>query len=96
MVYDERMRNAQTAHNIIMEGRRKLSASGVEDVESFDENEIVMVTALGVLVLTGKELRIEKLSLDTGDVIVEGAIDKFEYEDIARADGTGFFSRLFK
>ena len=96
MVYDERLKSAQTAHNAVMEGRRKLSVSGVEDVESFDENEIVMVTALGILVLTGKDLRIEKLSLDSGDVIVEGAIDRLEYEDITRTDGSGFFSRLFK
>jgi len=96
MAYDDRYKAAEASHNVIMEGRRKLSVSGVEDVESFDEGEIVMGTAQGVLVLHGQDMRIEKLSLDTGEVTVEGMIDKLEYEDDASSDEGGFFSRLFK
>ena len=96
MAYEERYKTAAATHSVIMEGRRKLSVSGVEDVESFDEGEIVMGTAQGVLVLHGRELRIEKLSLDTGEVIIEGLIDKLEYEDDALESGGGLFSKLFK
>jgi len=94
MAYDDRYKVAELPHNVILEGRRRLSVSGVADVESFDENEIVMGTAQGVLVLHGQELRIEKLSLDSGDVTVEGVIDKLEYEE-QTAPATGFFARLF-
>jgi sporulation protein YabP len=95
MPYDDRHKAAELPHNVIIEGRRRISVSGVDDVESFDEGEIVMGTSQGVLVLQGKELRIEKLSLDSGDVSVEGVIDRLEYEDDVHTSG-GFFSRLFK
>ena len=97
MVYDDKYgKTTVQPHNIVMEGRRRISVSGVDDVESFDEHEIVMGTAQGVLVLIGKDLRIEKLSLDTGDVMIEGMIDKLEYESDVGDTGEGFFARLFK
>ena len=67
----------------------------MDDVESFDENEIVMSTSQGVLIVRGHGLRIEKLSLDSGDVVLEGEIEKLEYEDDVKVSG-GLFSRLFK
>lgn len=95
MAYEEKYKAAEAPHNVIMEGRRKISVSGVDDVESFDENEIVMGTSQGLLVLRGKDLRIEKLSLDSGDVIIEGVVDRLEYEDEVKTS-EGFFSRLFR
>ena len=62
-------------HHIMMEERSSLTVSGVSDVERFDENEIVMSTSKGTLVVTGENLHIEKLSLDGGDLKVEGDID---------------------
>ena len=59
-------------HHLILEDRERLTVSGVEEVESFDENTIVMVTAQGVLIVRGENLHIEKLSLDGGDLKVEG------------------------
>ena len=100
MAYDDKYdkyRAVEPPHNVIMEGRKRLSVSGVDDVESFDENEIIMSTSQGVLFVRGKDLRIEKLSIDSGDVILEGEIDKLEYEDAVKpAGGGGFFARLFK
>ena len=97
MAYEDRYKTAEASHNVIIEGRKKLSVSGVDDVESFDENEIVMGTAQGVLILSGKDLRIEKLSLDSGEVTVEGVVDSLEYEDgTDSGDGGGFLSRLFR
>jgi sporulation protein YabP len=101
MPYDEKYREekhrpSETAHNLIIESRGRASVSGVTDVESFDENEIIMATAMGTLFLRGSELRIEKLSLDTGDVAVEGSIDKMEYEDSPASRDGGFLRRLFR
>ena len=55
-----------------------------------------MSTSQGVLFVRGRDLRIEKLSLDSGDVILEGEIDKLEYEDTIKQSGGGFFARLFR
>ena len=95
MPYEEN-RTALPQHNLIIEGRGRAAISGVTDVESFDENEIIMATSMGVLFLRGTGLRIDRLSLDTGDVTIEGTIIKLEYEDDVREPQGGFFSRLFR
>lgn len=80
-------------HHLELEGREKLTVSGVEDVERFDETGIVMTTSAGTLVITGEELHIGKLSLEGGELHVEGRIDSIAYEDGPQSQG-GFFRRL--
>ena len=81
-------------HRLELVGRERLTVSGVEDVERFDENGIVMSTSAGVLVVTGEDLHIDKLSLDGGELHVDGRIDSVAYEEGGREQG-GFFRRLF-
>ena len=81
-------------HRLELVGREKLTVSGVEDVERFDENGIVMSTSAGVLVVTGEDLHIGKLSLDGGELHVDGRIDSVTYEEGGREQG-GFLRRLF-
>ena len=81
-------------HRLELVGRERLTVSGVEDVERFDENGIVMSTAAGVLVVTGEDLHIGKLSLDGGELHVDGRIDSVAYEEGGREQG-GFLRRLF-
>ena len=84
----------QAAHRLELIGREYLVISGVEDVERFDENGIVMATSAGTLVVTGEELHIGKLSLDGGELHVDGRVDSVSYEDGGR-EGSGLFRRLF-
>jgi sporulation protein YabP len=91
MAYEEK----QLPHHLVLEGRSSLTVSGVEEVESFDENTIVMATVKGALVVRGEGLHIEKLSLDGGDLKVEGMVDSLTYEDQGRERG-GFFARLLR
>lgn len=81
-------------HRLELVGRERLVVSGVEDVDRFDETGIVMSTAAGTLVVTGEDLHIGKLSLDGGELHVDGRIDSVTYEDEGQGRG-GFFSRLF-
>ena len=81
-------------HRLELVGREWLTVSGVEDVDRFDETGIVMSTSAGTLVVTGEDLHIGKLSLDGGELHVDGQIDALQYED-DRREGGGFFSRLF-
>ncbi len=90
MTYDTSPASPQ---RIELSGRESLTVSGVEDVDRFDETEIVMNTSLGVLVVTGDSLHIGKLSLDGGELHVDGRIDA-PYEDADRPSG-GLLSRLF-
>lgn len=84
----------QGAHRLELIGREQLTVSGVEDVERFDETVIVMSTAAGTLVVSGEHLHIGKLSLDGGELHVDGQIDAVSYED-AGEERAGFFRRLF-
>lgn len=81
-------------HRLELEGRERLVVSGVEDVERFDENGIVMSTSAGILTVTGEDLHIGKLSLDGGELHVDGRIDSLAYEEPAMSRGS-FLRRLF-
>ena len=81
-------------HRLELDGRERLVVSGVEDVERFDESGIVMSTAAGILTVTGEGLHIGKLSLDGGELHVDGRIDSLTYEDPALGGG-GLLRRLF-
>ena len=96
MLVDERTRNlnADTPHNVIIEGRSRMSISGVEDVESFDDGTVTLFTTRGLMVIHGVGLHIERLSLETGELSVEGTIDSVQYSD--EQPTGGFWSRLFK
>lgn len=96
MPYEDSRMRPEAAHHIILEERERLSVSGVEEVESFDENTIVMSTSRGTLVIRGENLHIEKLSLDGGDLKVEGDIDALTYEDGGRDRSGGLLARLFR
>ena len=83
-------------HHVVLEERRSLTVSGVEDVERFDETTIVLSTSRGSMVVSGENLHIEKLSLDGGDLKVEGEIDSISYEDDRPGERGGFFARLLR
>lgn len=83
-------------HNLIMENRAQLTVSGVEDVDSFDEEQVVLFTDYGELTIKGDNLHINKLSIENGEVSVEGDIFALTYSDTEPAAGSGFLSRLFK
>ena len=85
---------AEGLHRLELDGRGRLVVSGVEDVERFDENGIIMSTSAGILTVTGEGLHIGKLSLDGGELHVDGRIDSLSYEDPALGGG-GLLRRLF-
>lgn len=82
-------------HLLTLEGRGKLGISGVEEVESFDEQEIVMRTVAGGLVVTGEGLSVSRLSVENGDVSVNGRIDALRYEEPSE-ERRSLWSRLFR
>ena len=65
---------AYTSHQLTLEGRERLTVSGVEDVERFDENTIVMSTTAGTLVIAGENLHIGKLSWMAGNSMWTGRL----------------------
>ena len=68
-------------HNMILENRKSLSISGITDVDSFDEREIILYTQLGELTIQGRELHIDAMSVETGDMTITGDIWALIYGD---------------
>lgn len=95
---DEKKLAKPKAQNLILENREKLSISGVIDVESFNDECVIVDTELGVLIVRGEDLHISKLNLDNSELNIEGDIVSCEYDDRdnSRSKGSGFFSRMFK
>ena len=80
-------------HTLVLDNRSVLSLTGVEDVSGFDENTINIRTADCSLVVKGTGLHISKLSLDSGDVVIDGEISSLQY---LGSSPKGLRSRLFK
>ncbi len=80
-------------HSLQMENREKLSVGGVLDVAGFDENTVLLSTALGDLMLRGEGLHIEKIDLESGRLELRGKLTELRYDEPAPKGG--WWSRLF-
>lgn len=99
MNIDERKQmTSNTIQNVILENREKLTISGVLDVLSFDDQIVILETDLGLLTVKGENLRINKLSLDTTEVIVEGTITNLSYSEknLDKKSGGSIIGKIFK
>lgn len=92
MINDEK----NNVHNVILEGRKNLTISGVTDVDSFDERCISLYTQLGELVIKGRELHINSMSVETGDMTIEGDICALNYGDKDKKSSATFLGKLFR
>lgn len=92
MINDEK----NNVHNVIMEGRKNLTISGVTDVDSFDERCISLYTQLGELIIKGRELHINSMSVETGDMTIEGDIWALNYGDKDKKSSATFLGKLFR
>lgn len=85
---------AARAHNITLNDRKRLNITGVEDVDCFNEQVVVLKTPLGTLTVTGAGLNMSQLSLEDGRVSLEGEVDALEYTGGKKKGGV--LGRLFR
>jgi len=85
-------------HKVIMTNRRTCTINGVKDVLSFDIHEILLETEQGMLMIKGDELHVNRLTLDKGEVDVDGKIDSFTYSDVMPhgSSNESFLAKLFR
>ena len=83
--------------NLMLENRKKLTINGVIEVINFNEDQILLNTDLGTMIIKGQELRMNKLDVQNGDVLITGKVDSFVYtSDKSKAKKDSILSRLFR
>lgn len=84
-------------HNLVMENRRRVVISGVNEVEGFTETEVRLYTEMGQITVKGKKLQVSEVSTKTGELIMTGdMIDSVVYSDKPRRTPDNFITRLFR
>lgn len=81
-------------HKLTVNERKSLTATGITEVVSFDDTQVVLRTSLGTLVIDGSGLRLKTLSQDGGQMAVEGTVSGLAYEENRSAEG--YLRRLFR
>ena len=86
------------AHKISLLNRRTASIGGVSDVISFDISAVLLETELGMLQIKGADLHVNRLSLEKGEVDLEGRIDSIQYSEVSdlKKSGESLLNRLFR
>lgn len=86
----------QANHNVIMENRRTVSISGVTDVDNFDDKTILIYTQMGELAVHGKNLHVNSMSVETGEMTLDGDIYSLVYGDKDKHSPVTFLGKLFR
>ena len=91
-------KTAQKVHKVLLTNRRSGALNGVIDVLSFDVGEILLETEQGMLMIKGNDLHVNRLTLEKGEIDIEGRIDSLAYSDVGSTSrqGGSFLGRLFK
>ncbi|MEK6263939.1 MAG: sporulation protein YabP [Clostridium sp.] len=83
--------------NLMLENRNKLNISGIIEVINFNENQILLNTNVGTMIIKGQDLKMNKLDVQNGDVVITGKVDSFVYTSgISKDKKDSIISRLFR
>lgn len=95
---DDVRNTTSKSQRITLNNRGSGIITGVNAVISFDPNEILLETEQGMLLIKGNELNVTKLTLEKGEVEIDGRVDSFTYSDVRSGmkDDNSLFNRLFK
>lgn len=89
------VREPQRPHKLLISDRQTVSIEGVAEIQSFDDEEVILQTSAGTLLIRGSNLHIRSLNLEAGSAAIEGQLNSMEYED-AKERRRGLFSRMFR
>lgn len=94
----EELNNTRNRHRISLVNRQSCAINGVSDVLSFDVGEVLLETDQGMLMIKGSDLHVSRLTLEKGEVDIDGKIDSLTYSEhmSAGAKAESLFARLFK
>ena len=95
---EDRPKNVNLNHKIVLTSRKTALITGVLDVLSFDPNEVLLETELGMLNIRGEELHVNRLNLEKGEVDIDGKTDSLLYSErnAYKKDGESLLKKLFR
>ncbi len=95
---DEKYNFRSGQHRLVIENREHTEITGVLHVDSFDDEEVIMETELGLLAVRGENLHIKHLNLDQGEIFIDGLLLELAYAENrqTRLRGKTLLERLFK
>lgn len=96
MPIEEKKAVNKVGHNFLLENRERMSVSGVLDVDIFNPDMIVVQTEMGMLTVKGNDLHINKLNLESAELIIDGEISSCIYSDKTVNSSGSFISKIFK
>lgn len=93
----ELQKSTPAPHTCVLKNRAETSLTGVREVVAFDENQVILDTDLGLLTVKGQGLHVSRLTVEKGEMDVEGQIDSLVYSsnEAYRRSGQSWLSRLF-
>ena len=85
-------------HKFLVQGRKSAELTGVKEVVSFDAKEVILNTTMGALIIRGNDLFVKRLTVERGEVDLEGQVDSFVYADKPgkASSGESVLKRLFR
>lgn len=90
-------KKAFSSHSLMLENRQDGRITGVKDIKSFDEKEILLFTQAGKLIIKGEQLHVKQLDLEKGEVDLEGKVDSLTYlSKNTDNQGESFFKRILR
>lgn len=94
----EQQNNIFKNHKFTLDNRKKSTITGVKDVVEFDLNQVLLESVMGMIHIKGKDMKVTRLSLEKGEVDVEGHVDSITYSDVKAygQKGKSVIKRLFK
>lgn len=87
---------AADGHTLTLTNRNRAVITGVEDVDCFNEQIVILRTVQGDLTLAGENLNIAHLNLEDGRLVVEGEVISLEYVQRAKGSGRSLLGRIFR
>lgn len=98
---EEKRKTGNQQHKLVIDNREYMEINGVVHVDSFDDEEIILETEMGLLAIRGEELHIKHLNLEQGNLSIEGLVLELAYSEEReargmRGRGKGFLERLFR
>ncbi len=95
---EELYKQGKGLHKLTLTNRGALVVNGVVDVISFDLNEVLLETEAGMLTIKGRDLHVNRLTLEKGEVDISGTVDSLLYSDVSSygQKAESFFGRLFQ